>query len=105
MLQIEKKSAQTAATVLDTKREELLKAHSQNTTNKVTCQLWTDADFSYRCQGDGMAPTIQNGNIVGIRRQSTAESGDIVAVRVGDELIDVYKRQGYGYRGLHAESG
>ena len=43
------------------------------------------ADFALTCHGDSMAPTICDGDIVCIRRQPEVESGQIAAVRIGDE--------------------
>lgn len=43
------------------------------------------ADFALECHGDSMAPRICDGDIVCIRRQPEVESGQIAAVRVGDE--------------------
>ena len=43
------------------------------------------ADFALECHGDSMAPRICDGDIVCIRHQPEVESGQIAAVRVGDE--------------------
>ena len=43
------------------------------------------ADFALECHGDSMAPRICDGDIVCIRRQPEVESGQIAAVRIGDE--------------------
>lgn len=43
------------------------------------------ADFALTCHGDSMAPTICDGDIVCIRRQPEVESGQVAAVRIGDE--------------------
>ena len=43
------------------------------------------ADFALTCHGSSMAPTICDGDIVCIRRQPEVESGQIAAVRIGDE--------------------
>lgn len=43
------------------------------------------ADFALTCKGDSMAPTIKDGDIVCIRKQPEVESGQIAAVRIGDE--------------------
>lgn len=42
--------------------------------------------FALIAKGDSMSPTIQNGDKVTIRRQPTAENGDIVAVCIDDEI-------------------
>ena len=46
--------------------------------------LW-QADFALTCHGNSMAAMIQDGDIVCIRRQPEVESGQIAAVRIGDE--------------------
>ena len=43
------------------------------------------ADFALECHGDSMAPRIQDGDIVCIRRQPEVETGQIAAVRIGEE--------------------
>jgi repressor LexA len=43
------------------------------------------ADFALECHGDSMAPRICDGDIVCIRRQPEVESGQVAAVRIGDE--------------------
>lgn len=43
------------------------------------------ADFALRCHGDSMAPKICDGDIVCIRKQCEVETGQIAAVRIGDE--------------------
>lgn len=43
------------------------------------------ADFALECHGDSMAPKIQDGDIVCIRKQPEVESGQIAAVRIGEE--------------------
>lgn len=44
------------------------------------------ADFALRCKGDSMIGSrIYDGDIVYIRRQPEVESGQIAAVRIGDE--------------------
>ena len=45
-----------------------------------------DADFCLRCQGDSMINArIHDGDIVFIRKQDSVETGEIAAVRIGDE--------------------
>lgn len=46
--------------------------------------LWK-ADFALVCKGDSMAPTIQDGDLVCIRSQSSVENGQIAAVLIDDE--------------------
>ena len=43
------------------------------------------ADFALECHGDSMAPKICDGDIVCIRKQSEVETGQIAAVRIGEE--------------------
>ena len=43
------------------------------------------ADFALECHGDSMAPRIQDGDIVCIRKQVEVETGQIAAVRIGEE--------------------
>lgn len=53
------------------------------------------ADFALTCHGDSMAPTIQDGDIVCIRRQPEVEQGEIAAVRIGEEAtLKHFHRQG-----------
>lgn len=53
------------------------------------------ADFALTCHGDSMAPTIQDGDIVCIRRQPEVEQGQIAAVRIGEEAtLKHFHRQG-----------
>ncbi len=53
------------------------------------------ADFALTCHGDSMAPTIQAGDIVCIRRQPEVEQGEIAAVRIGEEAtLKHFHRQG-----------
>ena len=51
------------------------------------------ADFCLVCKGDSMLPRCQNGDLVLIRKQPTGETGEIAAVRIGDEatLKKVYR--------------
>lgn len=45
-----------------------------------------DADFCLRCRGDSMINArIYDGDIVFIRKQDQVETGEIAAVRIGDE--------------------
>lgn len=53
------------------------------------------ADFALKCKGDSMAPTIKNGDIVCIRKQPVVESGEIAAVRIGEEAtLKHFHKQG-----------
>lgn len=55
------------------------------------------ATFSLICKGGSMAPRIQDGDLVAIRKQPEVENGEIAAVRIGEEatLKRVYKREGF----------
>lgn len=55
------------------------------------------ATFTLICVGDSMAPRIQDGDLVAIRRQEEVENGEIAAVRIGDEatLKRVYFHDDY----------
>lgn len=54
------------------------------------------ADFALECHGDSMAPRICDGDIVCIRKQPEVETGQIAAVRIGEEatLKHFYKSGG-----------
>ena len=53
------------------------------------------ADFALTCKGDSMAPKIQDGDIVCIRKQAEVENGEIAAVRIDDEAtLKRFYRQG-----------
>ena len=43
------------------------------------------ADFALECHGDSIAPRICDGDIVCIRKQCEVETGQIAAVRIGEE--------------------
>lgn len=43
------------------------------------------ADFALTCHGDSMAPMICDGDVVCIRKQAQVETGEVAAVRIGDE--------------------
>lgn len=51
------------------------------------------ATFTLRCEGDSMAPSIQDGDLVAIHKQPDVEQGQIAAVRIEGEatLKRVYK--------------
>ena len=46
-----------------------------------------NADYALRIEGDSMEPTLREGEYVAVRRQHTAEDGDIVVARLGSELV------------------
>lgn len=43
-------------------------------------------DFCLRIIGDSMWPHLQEGDVVGVKAQSTAEPGQVVVARMGDEV-------------------
>jgi len=43
-------------------------------------------DFCLRVVGNSMWPHLQNGDVVGVRAQPSAESGQVVVARLGDEV-------------------
>lgn len=93
----EKKSAQTATTVLDTKN---MSSRTQDdyTPNSSENQAFSfpktfHADFVMICEGYSMEPTIMDGDIVAIQRQPTVENEDIAAVRIGDKTLITYVYQ------------
>lgn len=43
------------------------------------------ADFTLVCVGDSMAPRIQDGDLVAVRKQDEVENGEIAAVRIDNE--------------------
>lgn len=43
------------------------------------------ADFALVCHGDSMAPKIQDGDVVCIRKQPVVENGEVAAVRIGED--------------------
>ena len=45
------------------------------------------ADYALRIEGDAMEPTLREGECVAVRRQHTAEDGDIVVARLGAEVV------------------
>lgn len=54
-------------------------------------------DFTLVCKGDSMAPRILDGDLVAIHRQLEVETGEIAAVRIGNEatLKRVYLHDDY----------
>lgn len=57
----------------------------QNIERMVSIPTEWRADFTLLCEGDSMAPRIQDGDLVAIRIQQEVENGEIAAVRIGDE--------------------
>ena len=58
----------------------------ENATDVVDVPEHIHADFALRCKGDSMINArIFDGDVVYIRAQPTVESGEIAAVRIGDE--------------------
>lgn len=55
------------------------------------------ATFCLMCEGDSMAPRIQDGDLVAIRKQEEVENGEIAAVRIDSEatLKHVYLYPNY----------
>ena len=55
------------------------------------------ATFTLICKGDSMSPRIKSGDLVAIRKQGSAENGQIAAVRIDGEatLKHVYKYSDY----------
>lgn len=53
------------------------------------------ADFALTCHGDSMAPKIQDGDIVCIRKQPTVENGEVAVVRIdGEATLKHFYRTG-----------
>ncbi|MCS7225075.1 MAG: XRE family transcriptional regulator [Armatimonadetes bacterium] len=50
----------------------------------VTPEEASRADFVLKVKGESMLPTLQEGDYVGIKKQSTAASGDIVVATLDD---------------------
>lgn len=57
----------------------------QNIEEYVDVPASLHASFVLRCRGDSMDPTIQNGDLVYIRKQPTVETGEMAAVRIGTD--------------------
>lgn len=68
----------------------------QNVEDYVEVPVSARATFVLRCRGDSMAPLIQDGDLVYIRKQPTVETAEIAAVRIGEEatLKRVYASPG-----------
>lgn len=45
-----------------------------------------DAQYSLRVRGDSMAPTLMEGDVVTVRAQPSADSGQVVLAAVGEEV-------------------
>lgn len=59
----------------------------QNVRSYIGIPAAWNADFALTCPDDSMTPALREGDIVCVRRQSEAEPGRIVAVRVGQEIL------------------
>ena len=57
----------------------------QNLEDYIDAPASLHATFALRCHGDSMAPNIQDGDLVYIRRQPMVDNGEIAAVRIGNE--------------------
>ncbi len=69
----------------------------QNIEDIVSVPSEWHANFTLMCEGDSMAPAIQDGDLVAIRIQPEVENGEIAAVRIEDEatLKRVYLHDDY----------
>lgn len=69
----------------------------QNVEGLVSVPSEWHANFTLLCDGDSMAPTFQNGDLVAIRIQPEVENGEIAAVRIDNEatLKRVYYHDDY----------
>lgn len=69
----------------------------QNVADIVSVPAEWHANFTLKCKGDSMAPTIQDGDLVAIRIQPEVENGEIAAVRIESEatLKRVYLHDDY----------
>ena len=68
----------------------------QNIEDYVEAPADAHATFVLLCRGDSMAPNILDGDMVYIRKQPTVETGEVAAVRIGNEatLKRVYTAPG-----------
>lgn len=57
----------------------------QNITEYVDVPKVAHANFVLKCKGDSMAPRIQDGDLVYVRKQPMVENGELAAVRIDDE--------------------
>lgn len=69
----------------------------QNVEDVVSIPSEWHANFTLKCKGDSMFPTIQDGDLVAIRIQPEVENGEIAAVRIENEatLKRVYLHDDY----------
>lgn len=69
----------------------------QNLEGTVSIPAEWHADFTLLCEGDSMAPTFQDGDLVAIRIQPEVENGEVAAVRIDNEatLKRVYLHEDY----------
>lgn len=69
----------------------------QNVADIVSVPAEWHANFTLKCKGDSMAPTIQDGDLVAIRIQPEVENGEVAAVRIENEatLKRVYLHDDY----------
>lgn len=65
----------------------------ENVERMVSVPVEWHATFTLICEGDSMSPSIQDGDLVAIRKQPDVEQGQIAAVRIEGEatLKRVYK--------------
>lgn len=57
----------------------------QNITEYVDVPKVAHANFVLKCKGDSMAPRIQDGDLVYVRKQPMVENGELAAVRIDEE--------------------
>ena len=57
----------------------------QNITEYVDVPKSAHANFVLKCKGDSMAPRIQDGDLVYVRKQPMVENGELAAVRIDEE--------------------
>ena len=69
----------------------------QNVEDIVAIPKEWHANFTLKCKGDSMFPTIQDGDLVAIRIQPEVENGEVAAVRIENEatLKRVYLHSDY----------
>lgn len=68
----------------------------QNIEDFVAVPAYWRATFTLTCHGDSMEPTVHDGDLVAIRKETDIINGQIYAVRIGDTatLKHVYHRPG-----------
>lgn len=54
-------------------------------TESVNVPEFLDGDYALRMHGDGMAPAIQAGDLLVVRKTDKAEAGQIVIAKVNSE--------------------